>query len=187
LAWPLGALHPASHLALVHVLSQEGNQWQGDILLKDLESADDPSPFRTSAGSAWALDISPDGRWALYAVSSPSSSWSEVFLTRFPSGQGDWQVSIDGSERAGFAPDGSCIYFVESRGQGDLYRVAMKSEADGLLGPPERLARPDPDILPHPIQDPEDGRFLGVLQVGARPGNLVLVQDIRPELERLAK
>jgi Tol biopolymer transport system component len=59
--------------------------------------------------------FSPDGAWIAY-VSNESGRY-ELYLTRFPSGEGKWQLSTDGGDWAiGWKDDGSEIYFLDLEG-----------------------------------------------------------------------
>jgi serine/threonine protein kinase len=53
--------------------------------------------------------LSPDGRWLAY--SSTESGREEVYVTRFPSGQGKWQVSQNGGTFPVWRQDNKEIWF----------------------------------------------------------------------------
>lgn len=53
--------------------------------------------------------LSPDGQWLAYT--SNESGVQTIFLTRFPSGEGKWQVSGPGGVFPRWSPDGTRIYF----------------------------------------------------------------------------
>ncbi len=59
--------------------------------------------------------FSADGKWIAY-ISNESGRF-ELYLTRFPSGEGKWQLSTDGADWAiGWKDDGSEIYFLDLEG-----------------------------------------------------------------------
>ncbi len=59
--------------------------------------------------------FSPDGNWIAY-VSNETGRY-ELYLTRFPSGEGKWQLSADGGDWAiGWKEDGSEIFFLDLEG-----------------------------------------------------------------------
>ena len=59
--------------------------------------------------------FSPDGKWVAY-ISNESGRY-QLYLTRFPSGEGKWQLSADGGDWAiGWKDDGSEIFFLDLEG-----------------------------------------------------------------------
>ena len=59
--------------------------------------------------------FSPDGNWIAY-VSNETGRY-ELYLTRFPSGDGKWQLSADGGDWAiGWKEDSSEIFFLDLEG-----------------------------------------------------------------------
>jgi dipeptidyl aminopeptidase/acylaminoacyl peptidase len=77
--------------------------------------------------------MSPDGRWIAYV--SDESGGDEVYVRRFPSSQGQWQISIDGGTRPQWAPDGHELFFASD---GKLMSVEIASAQEGAprLGMP---------------------------------------------------
>jgi Tol biopolymer transport system component len=69
--------------------------------------------------------ISPDGRWMAYT--SDESGRSEVFVRRFPSGDGKWQISTDGGGDARWRADGRELYYVADDRR--LMAVSVKTGA----------------------------------------------------------
>ncbi len=79
--------------------------------------------------------LSPNGRWLAYSTSE--SGAQQVFLTRFPSGQGKWQVSeLDGTFPR-WSPDGTRLYFAGP--QASIYEVRLETEPRVMLTPPRRI------------------------------------------------
>jgi Tol biopolymer transport system component len=78
--------------------------------------------------------FSPDGRLLVYA--SVETGRSEVYLTRFPGGEGKWQISKDGGDRAFWNADGDRIYYRRGR---DLMEVSVRGGNSPSLGAPRKL------------------------------------------------
>jgi serine/threonine-protein kinase len=55
--------------------------------------------------------VSPDGRYVAY--SSNESSRTEVYVKPFPSGEGKWQVSVNGGAAPRWSVSGDRLFFVE--------------------------------------------------------------------------
>ncbi len=96
-------------------------------------------------GPAFEQDpaLSPDGRWLAYTSNERGSE--EVYLTRFPDGQGKWQVSTGHGAMARWSSDGSRLFYVGSSAA--ISEVQLTTEPRVMLSPP-RLAI--------------DGRALGI-------------------------
>jgi len=68
---------------------------------------------------------------------SNESGEFEIYVKRFPSGEGKWQVSIDGGEYPEWGKSGDTIYY---RGDGwDIYEVSCKTEDNLVLGTPVKI------------------------------------------------
>lgn len=79
--------------------------------------------------------ISPDG--TLMAYVSSETGRDEIWATRFPSGEGRWQVSTTGGGFAQWHPDGTELFF---RGPGDdltstLKAVPVRPGTENPFGP----------------------------------------------------
>ncbi len=78
--------------------------------------------------------LSPDS--SLLAYQQQGSNKSQVYLTRFPTVEGRWQVSVDGTiSPPVWAPDGRSVYFVDEEVR--LMRVSVNTEGGVNLGQPE--------------------------------------------------
>ena len=121
--------------------------------------------------------LSPDNRWV--SVTAEWTGRREVYLTRFPSGEGRWPVSVGGGDAAAWSADGSRLYFVTEAGS-----IAVVTVDEG-----PRLSRPEIVVEEahqrlNPTDDPSfalmpDGRFVHPLparsQGGSAPPTLKLV------------
>ena len=63
------------------------------------------TPFQERAGK-----FSPDGRYVVYA--SNETGQYEVYVRSFPSGEGKWQVSVNGGSQPRWSRDGKEIWFL---------------------------------------------------------------------------
>ena len=61
---------------------------------------------------------------------------NEIYLTRFPSGEGKWQVSTDGGRDPRWSADGDRIYYRQGQ---DLMEVPVSGGASPSLGQPRKL------------------------------------------------
>jgi serine/threonine-protein kinase len=113
----------------------QGGKTQEDIWYVGLEEGAEPTPFLVTPARETGPQISPDGRYVLYE--SNESGEFEVYVKRFPSGEGKWQVSIDGGEYPEWGKSGDTIYY---RGDGcDIYEVPCKTENNLVLGTPVKI------------------------------------------------
>ena len=110
--------------------------------------------------------ISPDGKWALLLIGG------EALLTRLPSGDGEWLVSIGDVEIAAFSPDGPGIYFVNDEG---LYHVSLQTEPEVVLGAPELIGEPEEGTTFTPKKEKGSNRFLVQRASASTGGDLVVV------------
>ena len=135
--------------------------------------------------------ISPDGRLLAYATDDPGQP--DVFLTRYPGGDGQWQVGADGGRRPRWARGSGELVYIAGLGPSRRALVAVKVDAtqDPPVGPAARLFDIDPSWLRFgemPFDVTADGqRFLMVRDAvtrEARPRRIVLVQNWEAELAR---
>ena len=68
-----------------------------------------PKLFRSSAADEIMPSFSPDGKWLAYE--SNQSGRNEVYVSPFPSGDAQYQVSTNGGERPVWRHDGKEIYY----------------------------------------------------------------------------
>ncbi len=74
-----------------------------------------PMLFLKAGSNSMFGQISPDGRWM--AFTSGRSGPSEVFVRPFPSGDGEWQVSVGGGQSARWRADGKEMFYVSRDGK----------------------------------------------------------------------
>lgn len=82
-----------------------------------------------------AATISPDGRLVAYTTNDPGQV--DVFLARFPGGEGRWQVGTEGGFRARWAPGGRELFFIAGSGptKRSLASARVDPAQDSPLGP----------------------------------------------------
>jgi Tol biopolymer transport system component len=83
----------------------------GDIYTLALGGDGKPQPFLHSVANETDPSLSPDGRWLAYE--SDGSGRKEVYITPFPGGGAQYQVSTSGGERPVWRHDGKEIYYRE--------------------------------------------------------------------------
>jgi eukaryotic-like serine/threonine-protein kinase len=93
---------------LAYVLESATNR---DIYTLALDGVREPQPFLHSPAIESAPAFSPDGKWLAYE--SNSSGRNEVYITPFPAGGAQYQVSTNGGERPVWRHDGREIYYRE--------------------------------------------------------------------------
>ncbi|NIM01192.1 MAG: hypothetical protein GTN89_10185 [Acidobacteria bacterium] len=79
--------------------------------------------------------VSPDGRYIVYQ--SDESGRDEVYLKRFPSGEGKWQVSVDGGAVPRWSPTGTELFWHGPGG--NLMAVDFEAVPELKLGVPHLL------------------------------------------------
>jgi serine/threonine-protein kinase len=113
----------------------QGHESQEDIWYTPLDGSIDPKTIRATAARELDARISPDGRYLAYV--SNESGQVEVYLTRFPSGEGKWQVSIGGGRVPIWDRTGRTLYYKKS--QCDIVEVEIETEPTLSLGKPVQL------------------------------------------------
>jgi eukaryotic-like serine/threonine-protein kinase len=73
-----------------------------------------PTPFLSGKSSVRNGMISPDGKWVAYAANE-SGNW-EIYVTTFPGGAGEWQVSRGGGTEPRWRGDAKEIFYIGPTG-----------------------------------------------------------------------
>jgi Tol biopolymer transport system component len=118
-----------------------------DLWYRPLEGEGEAKPFLQTDAEENASQLSPDGRYIIYH--SDESGGLEVYLKTFPSGEGKWQVSVDGGAWPRWSRQGDEILYREGAGlSASLMSVKVDSTEPLRLGTPERLfsAADSPDL-----------------------------------------
>jgi len=147
-----------------------------DVWLMPMEGDRTAAPLLASRFIEDTPRISPDGGFLAYA--SNESGKREVFLTRFPSGEGKWQVSVDGGAFPVWSPAGGELFYLEGS---VVMQVDVMTKPTLQLGNPRSLfdaAEVGVDVTGHSRFDvSRDGkRFLMVQELRdtqATPGLVI--------------
>jgi Tol biopolymer transport system component len=115
------------------ILTALNRETSADILL--VTPGDDaPKAFLQSPHSENMTQLSPDGR--LLAYVSDEAGQDEVYLKKFPGGEGKWQVSLDGGRWPRWGPSGDELFFVAGA---SLMVVDVTTTPTLRLGTPREL------------------------------------------------
>jgi Tol biopolymer transport system component len=111
-----------------------GHTWEFDLMVRPLEPGGVPIAIAKGAGDQFAGVVSPRGD--LLAYSSDESGTFQVYIKRFPSGEGRWQVSTNSGAWPRWNGKGDRLYYVD---QNDLMEVEIGGGVVPVLGSPQRL------------------------------------------------
>lgn len=98
------------------------------VLPMEGDRAGTPSPFLHSEANEFLGQLSPDGHWMAYT--SDESGQRQVYVRPFPTGQGQWIISLTGGEAPRWRLDGQELFFVGAGGK--LMAAPVKSAAARL-------------------------------------------------------
>jgi eukaryotic-like serine/threonine-protein kinase len=127
-----------------------------DIYTVALNGDHKPQPFLHTVANETAPAFSPDGKWLAYE--SDGTGRNEVFITPFPGGGAQYQVSTIGGERPTWRRDGKEIYYREGL---RVMAVQVKAKPSLELSPPIALFELAVGNLNGRYYDVSpDGRFL---------------------------
>jgi len=105
-----------------------------DVWVLPMEGDRTPAPLLATHFIEDNPRISPDGRFLAYV--SDESGKREVFVTRFPSAEGKWQVSVDGGSFPVWSPDGGALFYLDST---RVKQVDVVTSPSLQLGTPRTL------------------------------------------------
>jgi Tol biopolymer transport system component len=171
---------------LTYATADPNTSW--DLWYQDLERSGAPvSLLKANRTQIWA-QISPDGRY--FAYQSDETGREEVYIKRFPSGEGKWQVSVDGGDWPLWNRKGTKIYY--ARGD-DILEAAVSTSQALTLGKPQVAVTRPPLGVPLIFGWPpgfdvsaDEQRFLLCLGVGGKkaPTGIVVVENWLAEFNR---
>ena len=149
------------------------NQNVDDIWSMPLSGERTPVPLIQSPAREDHPRISPDGSFMAYV--SNESGRNEVYLTRFPGGEGKWQVSVTGGTIPRWSPSGDRLFYVE-------LPAANVMEVDVSLTPAVRMSTPRLlfNTKKAEVEMNENTRF-DVSRDGKR---FLMIKSLRPEGDR---
>jgi Tol biopolymer transport system component len=146
-------------------------------------------PFLDTAGEESRPALSPDGQWLAYA--SSETGLSEIFLRRFPGGEGKVRISSGGGDAPLWSADGRELFYQSYDGS-TITAVSVETRPTLRLGHPQRLFeghfQASSDVGLSFAVSPDGRRFLMVRQDEdpREATELVVVQNWFQEIERLA-
>ena len=134
------AVSPDGQFFTVSMPPASGGWLQADLGFAPLTGERLPTT-RLAEASGLQMDgqIAPGGAYVAYA--SDESGRFEVYLTRFPSGQGRWQVSTDGGLWSRWNARGDRLYYAR---ENDIMAVDVALGDVPILGRPELLVSRSP-------------------------------------------
>jgi Tol biopolymer transport system component len=98
-----------------------------DIWVLSTEGNRQPIPFLTTEADEFMGQLSPDSQWM--AFTSDRSGRREVYVRPFPSGEGEWTISVSGGSAPRWKGDGKELYFIG--GDEKLTMVPVKGTVAG--------------------------------------------------------
>jgi hypothetical protein len=107
---------------------------EGDIYTMSMEGERKPMALVRSRFDEQDPVLSPDAKYVAYTADE--SGRMEVYLTRFPTGEGKWQVSVNGGLNPRWDPAARRLYYLQGR---DLMEVDLGEGPTPALGTPHRL------------------------------------------------
>ncbi|MGD8375652.1 MAG: protein kinase [Acidobacteriota bacterium] len=143
-----------------------------DIWFRTLDDDGEPVQLLETDGQ-FDVGFSPDGNYVVFA--STDTGRSEVYITRFPSGEGRWQVSADGGVQPRWSPAGDRIFYLAGTA---LMEVPVSGATSPSLGAPRTLFQWE--SAPRGYDVTADGRgFLMIEETdpGALGPQVVIVQN----------
>ncbi|HEU5179807.1 MAG TPA: hypothetical protein VFW45_03380, partial [Candidatus Polarisedimenticolia bacterium] len=150
-----------------------------DIYVMPLTGERTPAPLVRMKGMEVGPQVSPDG--SLIAYQSNESEHEEVYLKKFPSGEGKWQVSVNGGYWPRWNGRGDRLYYLE---RDTIMEVTVSTHPGMTLGSPVRLFTREPAGIYVPFGWPEtfdvtpDGqRFLLLKKVPQQGGSGIAVVE----------
>jgi Tol biopolymer transport system component len=94
-----------------------------------------PVPYLQTQADELQARLSPDGGWMAYV--SNESGRNDVYVRPFPSGEGKWQISVNGGSEPAWRGDGKELFYLAANQE--LMAVTVKTGSVVDAGPPTRL------------------------------------------------
>ena len=96
---------------------------RNDLWILSLETGEASDFISTPYDDGWGV-FSPDGKWMAY-LSNESGKY-DLYLTRFPSGDGKWQLSTQGADwLLGWNSTGDELYYLDLAGALTSVKVTL--------------------------------------------------------------
>jgi Tol biopolymer transport system component len=117
---------------IVYADAVKGSGW--DLFTRSADGKSAPAPFYHANGDQMWPRISPDGRFV--AFTSEEAGEFEIYIRRFPEGEGKWEVSQGGGMWPRWGKSGRRLYYVRGN---DVMEVDVTTTPDLKLGTPRLL------------------------------------------------
>jgi DNA-binding winged helix-turn-helix (wHTH) protein/dipeptidyl aminopeptidase/acylaminoacyl peptidase len=117
------------------VVVSRSRRTRGDIWLLPTFGERKPTPFVQSPANEIQAEVSPDGRWLVYA--SDESGRFEIYVQSFPMPGSKQRVSTSGGAAPRWRPDGRELYYLTS--DMTLMSVKVSTGTSLTVGTPDRL------------------------------------------------
>jgi WD40 repeat protein len=117
---------------LVYSESVKGSGW--DLFTRSVDGKEEPKSFYHANGDQIWPRVSPDGRFV--AFTSEEAGDFDVYIRRFPEGEGKWEVSQGGGMWPRWAKSGRRLYYAHGN---DIMVVDVTTTPDLKLGTPRLL------------------------------------------------
>ena len=127
----LPSISPDGHYLLYS--ADPSQKWEFDLMARPLEGGQ-PFAIARGTGDQFCGVVSPHGDLVAYA--SDESGTFQIYLKRFPSGDGRWQVSTVYGTWPRWNAKGDRLYYLE---RNDLMEVEVGAGSSPVLGAPKRL------------------------------------------------
>jgi Tol biopolymer transport system component len=143
------------------VITKRGEETGRDLWYLELEAGSEPQPILQTEFGERRGGVSPDGAYLAY--DSRETGRNEIYLKRFPSGEGKWQASINGGTRPRWSPKGDELFWILDS---NVMVVEIQTQPELTLGTPRRLFSWEPAWILFREFDitPDAQRFLMVAQ-----------------------
>ena len=169
-------------------LRQPGGWRNADITVRPITAGrSQGEPLISATGLQMDARVAPSGDFVAY-TSNESGSY-EIYLTRFPSGDGRWQVSIDGGMWARWNARGDRLFYTRAD---DIMVVDVSLGDTPQLGRPQLLIERAPLSIPTVVSwapgfdvsgDGERFVYFRDPDVGATDRQIVVVQNWYAEFD----
>ncbi|MEE8368482.1 MAG: hypothetical protein V3S30_09195, partial [Thermoanaerobaculia bacterium] len=108
----------------------------GELWFTATDGSTQPTAFLQGGGFYVRARLSPVGRYVAYVSSNEEQADRQVYLKRFPSGEGKWQVSMDGGDSPRWNGDGDELFYLNGD---EVMAVKIETEPSLAVGTPQRL------------------------------------------------
>ena len=159
-----------------------------DVLIFDAQNPGPGRPLLASSATETSPRVRPSGGWLAYV--SDESGRDEVYLTRFPSAEGRWQVSVSGGVDPAWSASGDELFFTTNRTDiSDLMSVRVTTEPGLRLSEPTRLfsgADSEIDLYRGWCPSSDGQRILGIRDITTKfeADRIVVVENWNREFEK---